>query len=182
MALYDGINVWQLGYPQPNYAGPVDYTTSDPFLCSNGVCLSDLSNDFTSPYNHYNFTAGNTTYYGLPIEDNFEITKLDGITYLLKLAEIRYAWYSNDPIIWRGANPYYFVFPMPNVNYTSISFDFNSSSGTYDKICVNGTCMMDLESIPVVPRNLPNEYCNDFGMCYSYKIDNNVYFYVSIYD
>lgn len=85
VVLYDGINVWQLGYPQPNYTGPVDYTTSDPdiSICSNGGCLSYLSDDFTSPYNYYNFTAGNTTYYGLPIEDNFEITKLDGITYLL---------------------------------------------------------------------------------------------------
>lgn len=85
MALYDGINVWKLGYPQPSYTGPVDYTTSDPdiTICSNGECLSYLSNDFTSTYNYYNFTAGNTTYYGLPIEDNFEITKLDGITYLL---------------------------------------------------------------------------------------------------
>lgn len=71
---------------------------------------------------------------------------------------------------------------MPDVNYTSISFDFNSSSGTYDEICVNGTCMIDLVRLPGVPENLTNVYCNDFDMCYSYKISNNVYSYLNIYD
>ena len=185
MVLYEGINVWQLGYPQPNYTGPVDYTTSDPdiTICSNGGCLSYLSTDENSPYYYYyNFTAGNTTYYGLPVEDNFEITKLDGVTYLLNLVKIYDAWDTNNTVIWRGANPYTVVYPMPDVNYTSISFDFNSSSGTHDVICVNGTCMMDFVRLPGVPEDLTNAYCNDFGMCYSYKIDNNAYAYMSIYD
>jgi len=71
---------------------------------------------------------------------------------------------------------------MPDVNYTSISFDFNSSSGTYDEICFNGICMIDLVRLPSVPKNMTNVYCNKFDMCYSYNIDNNEYSYVSIYD
>jgi len=71
---------------------------------------------------------------------------------------------------------------MPDINYTSISFDFNSSSGTYDEICVNGTCMMDFVRLRGHLEDMTNVYCNDFGMCYSYEIDNNVYSYVSIYD
>jgi len=27
-----------------------------------------------------------------------------------------------------------------------------------------------------------NVYCNDFDMCYSYKVDNNVYSYISIFN
>jgi len=57
---------------------------------------------------------------------------LDGITYLLYLKKIHDAWNTNDTILWRGANPYVVLTPMPDVNYTSISFNFNSSSGTYD--------------------------------------------------
>jgi len=71
---------------------------------------------------------------------------------------------------------------MPDVNYISISFNFDSSSGTYDEICVNGTCMMDLVRLPGKPKNMTNVYCNAFSMCYSYKTDNNVYSYLSIYD
>lgn len=183
MVLYDGVNVWQLGYPQPDYTGPVDYIAVDPdiTICSNGGCISYLDTDYTSPYNYYNFTAGNTTYYGLPIEDNFEIAKLDGITYLLQLMKIHDAWDTNDTVLWRGANPYTVVTPMPDVNYTSISFNFNSSSGTYDEICANGTCMTDFIRLPDGPGNLTNVYCNDFDMCYSYLIDNNVYAYITIY-
>jgi len=108
VVLYDGINVWQLGYPQPNYTGPVDYTMmyTDSSLCSNGVFLKYLSTDESSFYNYYNFTAGNTTYNGLPVEHNFEITKLDGITYLLQLVKVDKAWDTKDTIIWHGANPY----------------------------------------------------------------------------
>ena len=71
---------------------------------------------------------------------------------------------------------------MPDVNYTSINFDFNSSSGTYDEICANGTCMIDLVRLSSVPENVTNVYCNDFDMCYSYKVDNNVYSYISIFN
>ena len=76
------------------------------------------------------------------------------------------AWNTNDTVLWRGANPYTVVTPMPDVNYSSISFNFNSSSGTYDEICVNGTCMMDLVRLSGVPTNLTNVYCNAYGMCY----------------
>ena len=92
------------------------------------------------------------------------------------------AWNTNDTVLWRGANPYTVVTPMPDVNYSSISFNFNSSSGTYDEICVNGTCMMDLVRLSGVPTNLTNVYCNAYGMCYRYKTDNNVYSYLSIYN
>jgi hypothetical protein len=70
VVLYSGINVWQLGYPQPNYNGLVDYTANDPdiSICSNGGCLAYISTDPTSPYNYYNVTIGNTTYNGVPIE------------------------------------------------------------------------------------------------------------------
>jgi len=127
-------------------------------------------------------TAGNTTYYGVPTEQNFEIAKLDGITYLLQLLQIHDAWETNDTVLWRGANPYTVLTLMPDVNYTSINFNFNSSSGTYDEICANGTCMMDLVRFLGMPANMNNVYCNDFGMCYSYKTDNNEYSYLSIYD
>lgn len=69
---------------------------------------------------------------------------MDGITYLLKLIPIYDAWNTNDMVLWRGANPYTILTPMPDVNYTSISFNFNSNSGNFDEICANQTCMMDL--------------------------------------
>jgi len=108
VVLYDGINVWQLGYPQPNYKGRVNYTMMHPdnAICSNGACLSYLSTDETSSNNYYSFFAGNTTYNGLLGEDNFEITKFDGITYLLQLVKIDDAWNTEEMIFWRGANPY----------------------------------------------------------------------------
>jgi hypothetical protein len=96
--------------------------------------------------------------------------------------KIHDAWNTNDTVLWRGANPYTVLTPMPNVNYTSISFNFNSSSGTFDEICANGTCMMDLVRLPNKPAKMNNVYCNGFGMCYSYKSDNRVYSYLSIYD
>ena len=85
MVLYNGINVWELGYPQPNYTGPVVYTPNDPdiSICSNGGCLAYISTDPFSPSNYWNMTAGNTTYYGALIGQNFEIAELDGITYLV---------------------------------------------------------------------------------------------------
>jgi hypothetical protein len=46
--------------------------------------------------------------------------------------KIHDAWNTYDTVLWRGANPYNVLTPMPDVNYTSISFNFNSSSGTYD--------------------------------------------------
>lgn len=42
--------------------------------------------------------------------------------------------------------------------------------------------MIDLVRLSSTPSNLKNVYCNDFGMCYSYKTDNNEYSYLSIYD
>ena len=77
VVLYEGVNVWELGYPQPNYTGPVVYSPNGQtyYICSNGVC---------SRCNYMNMTAGNTTYYGYPIDNTKgEITKVDGITYLL---------------------------------------------------------------------------------------------------
>jgi len=134
VVLYSGINVWELGYPLSYYPGYIAYTANDPdiSICSNGGCLAYISTDPTSPFNYYNLTVGDTTYYGAPIEQNYEIAKLDGITYLLYLKKIHDAWSTNDTILWRGANPYVVLTPMPDVNYTSISFNFNSSSGTYD--------------------------------------------------
>ncbi len=37
---------------------------------------------------------------------------------------------TNDTVLWCGGNPYTVLTPMPDVNYTSISFNFNSSSVT----------------------------------------------------
>ena len=86
VVLYEGVNVWELGYPQPNYTGPVVYSPNGQtyYICSNGVCLACISNDPFSRCNYMNMTAGNTTYYGYPIDNTKgEITKVDGITYLL---------------------------------------------------------------------------------------------------
>ena len=83
-------------------------------------------------------TAGNTTYYGNPIDQRKgEITKVDGITYLLFKQSISDVLNKDKTVLWTGGNPYSVVYPMYDVNYTSISFDFNSSSGTYDIICAN---------------------------------------------
>jgi len=90
------------------------------------------------------------------------------------------AWNTNDTVFWRGANPYEVVTPMPDVNYTSISFNFDSSSGTYDEICANGTCMWNFVRLPSKPTNMSNVLCNDFGVCYNYTIDNNVYKFLNL--
>ena len=37
---------------------------------------------------------------------------------------------TNDTVLWCGGNHYTVLTPMPDVNYTSISFNFNSSSVT----------------------------------------------------
>jgi hypothetical protein len=49
---------------------------------------------------------------------------------------LEFAADTDKPVIWRGADPFVVITNLSDVNFTTVSFDFNSSSGTFDQICV----------------------------------------------
>jgi len=49
---------------------------------------------------------------------------------------LEFAADTDKPVIWRGADPFVVKTNLSGVNFTTVSFDFNSSSGTFDQICV----------------------------------------------
>jgi hypothetical protein len=73
---------------------------------------------------------------------------------------------TNSYTLWKGADPYKIVKILPDVNFTTVNFNFNSNSGTYDRICNKNECMQNFRR--VFDRSESSHFCLVIDVCYKY--------------
>ncbi len=111
---------------------------------------------------------GKANFYGNPRkEKKLEVSTIDGDYYIIKLIDF-YASQTNRETLWKGADSYKIVRAIPDISFTSIDFDFDSSSGTYDRICFNNSCKQNFIRVSDSSSDDGSLFCPLDGLCYSY--------------